>query len=333
MHSKKIWAVNSKFDTVFLMASLLAPFVFAASYFSFQPWLKTHYEIAPEIIFFLIFTGLFDAPHILQTFLRSHFDNNERTKRKHFHLYALIGAFLLTLITYYFLAGSMFIFLLGLFGGWHIVRQSMGFLKVYQSKEQKKNHHILEIFFLYYTWIYFLINESNSVKEILPKAWIASWPYFVFNSFMLLIWGLLLLKILKQNKNSFPSYKNTPKLVFLLGTGCSFMILSFLKVPYLFMVALATITHTIQYHGWMHRFQTLYLDKASFTTLFYYSTWLVGVFIVFDPIGVFPGLTDIQGNLFISLAVLYNALVLWHYFIDGHIWRFSKNPELKKMIQ
>mgnify|MGYP005873767567 CR=1 FL=1 len=104
-------------------------------------------------------------------------------------------------------------------------------------------------------------------------------------------------------------------------------------MPYLVMVALATITHNIQYHGWMYRFNNLCLNEVNKTTLFYYATWIIGILLVLDPIGLFPGVKNMKGNLFLSLAVFYNGLVLWHYFIDGYIWQFRKNPELKVLIQ
>ena len=36
---------------------------------------------------------------------------------------------------------------------------------------------------------------------------------------------------------------------------------------------------------------------------------------------------------FAWLFVPFTMVVIWHYYVDGRIWRFSQDPELKAMLR
>ncbi len=331
MQTGVVWAISPRFDGVFLLASLLLPFFFYGLYQTMTPWVHNHLPLQPELFFFVLFTGLFDAPHIFQTFFRTHGDAKVYRRNAWFFNLSLVLALVVTFCFYSLGEREIFIAFLGFFGGWHIVRQNIGFLRVYQSKEDRnlQNFHLSERRFVYFTWIYFLFREVNSRSEWLPSTWKDLSLFATLNTLTTWVWlGLFLLLLLRQvRKPSSP--REWPKTVFLYGQSLSFFILAHLQTPFLIMVALATITHAWQYHGWINHYYKKRELGTRWVHLGFYGTWLLGLLLLLDGLGFQAEAFDLQ---ILSLAAIYNGFVLWHYFIDGFIWRFRSQPELKQLL-
>ncbi len=328
MQTSTRWAVNSRFDSLFLLASLLTPFLFFGVYKALAPWMSQNITVAPELVFFALFTGLFDAPHIFQTFFRTH-GGVEYKRRPWFHNLSLLSALVLTLGCYGLGLSDFFMTFLGFFGGWHILRQNLGFLKVYQSKEKERAQtlHGSEQKFLYFTWIYFLLREVNSQQEWFSSAWIEAPLFGWFITFLTLAWWVTFIMLLVQNLVGKNSQQCWPKMFFFFGQCLTFFILAQLNTPFLIMIALATIAHTIQYHGWIRHWGRSQSTWGLRFYILYYATWGLGLLLFIETLGHSFWTVGV-----VSLAVLYNGFVLWHYFIDGFVWSFRKQPELSQMI-
>ncbi len=333
MQTGVLWAISPRFDKIFLLASLLLPLLFYGLYLAMAPWVQNHLPVQPELFFFVLFTGLFDAPHIFQTFFRTHGDREVYIRNSWFFNLSLVSALLLTFCFYFFGEREIFIAFLGFLGGWHIVRQNIGFLKVYQSKESQGSvlFHHRERLFVYSTWIYFLFREVNSRSEWLPITWQEKDLFLTLDILTSALWMAVFIWLLAYQWRRRPTRSGQwPKTIFLYGQSLIFFILAHLQTPFLIMVALATITHAWQYHGWINHYYKKRQLGTKWVHLVFYSTWLVGLFLMMEGLGIIG--SDVFNRRIVSLAAIYNGFVLWHYFIDGFIWRFKSQPELKRLV-
>lgn len=323
------WAVSKKFDLRFLQFSMLSAPLVLGAYFFLEPMWPKQTELPLEFFLFFIFTGLFDAPHIFQTFIRTHWDSQSRSRQGLLSTASLFAAIGFTFICYYMAWSGPYILMLGLYGGWHILRQHQGFLGLYQSKEKPHFVHGLEKKFFYMCWLGFLCLETNSQVELF--SW---WPSLKIvsplirglwlSSFFILVW------LHYMNRNQLEN--SLPKLVFFYGTNIGYFVLSYLNLPYLVVVALATLPHTLQYQGWIGRYQSIRLPQLR-VKAFYLACWAFGVLLVIGPSARLQGFENLEGNAFLSVMLFYNAFVLWHYFIDSKIWKFSQHKELGALVQ
>jgi hypothetical protein len=90
-----------------------------------------------------------------------------------------------------------------------------------------------------------------------------------------------------------------------------------LDVHPLLLIALSTIGHDLQYQAWMWTYNRRMSMFKLRPALVCVVCMVIGALIAFGPE---------------QWAPLYNGFVLWHYFIDGFIWRFGTSPELGPML-
>lgn len=261
------------------------------------------------IVFSAIFVGIFDAPHIFHTLTRTHFDSHESRRRPIFHWVALLIPLLLALLAIPFNYLEMFILLLGLYGGWHITRQTIG-LNRFIAKVKNGSSEWL----IYSIYFYFLFHNAVSSKDL--------WETFLSPT------ALSAAQLLSKTFLVF----SAGRFAFDLRNGvCNFQWFTLMASVYFFwlaqadihpflITAMATIAHNIQYQVWMwnyerHTFSKKFAIKAFGLTLI---------------LGILVGLTP-DDDTWIVASQVYLGFVLWHYFIDGYIWRFSSSPELKSL--
>lgn len=261
------------------------------------------------IIFSAIFVGLFDAPHIFHTLTRTHFDHHEKKRKPIFHWLALAIPLLIALLVIPLGQLEMFILLLGLYGGWHITRQTIG-LNRFIAKGKINSAEWL----IYSIYFYFLFHNEASSKEI--------WETFLSTPVLLATQSIT--KALLISTFGHFAY-NLRKGIqnyqwFTLMTAAYFFWLANANVHPFLITAMATITHNIQYQVWMwnyerHTFSEKFAVKAFGLTLI---------------LGILVGLTP-DSEAWIIPTQIYLGFVLWHYFIDGRIWRFRNSPELQTL--
>lgn len=262
------------------------------------------------MLYALIFVGIFDAPHIFHTLIRTHYDPRERSRRLIMHMVAPIGAVGIALASWQLGYEGDFIMLLGLYGGWHITRQNVGFARYLSTKPLNR----VPEWFIYSIYGYFLFHNSESSGDL----WGAFLPgnslsYLQIGSslFLMVAMGLFIFQFRNLGRNV---------RWFTLVTAGYFLWLTHAHIHPLLITAMATIAHNIQYQVWMW-----WYERKSF------NRWLAPVALfIFVLIGVFVAAVPDEGAWGI-VGRIYGGFILWHYFIDGYIWRFREAPELKVM--
>ena len=121
---------------------------------------------------------------------------------------------------------------------------------------------------------------------------------------------------------------NLPKLLLmsmaLLTHFCVFVLAA---VPFLVAEALETAYHNVQYHGFLAVYQQRRFPELRHVAL----RWL-GVSLLY---GLVAGTVEVIGyqNLhWYWLFTPFSMLTLFHYYIDGKIWKFSQCPELQQIL-
>lgn len=323
MHSGSRWIVHPTFDFALFIAS---PLVAAAFYGIYS---LTGGSLDPEntrtLTFFLFFTALFDAPHIFQTVSRTHFDPVERSRQRGLIWLLPVAAISISFLSDHLGFVDEFFVLLSLYGAWHIVKQNMGFLRLYQRMNSKFEpvSHRWEPSILIVGLVYFYFHHEGSAREILGNQ-----AERVFNSEWFLVsqemsFWVFVFSIVAFGWNNIQCRVrtggvNVPKLLLMFSSLFLIVWLTFLEVSPLMLLALSTIGHNIQYQAWMWHYQS----KRS-------EGWKVPSFVLALSLGLGALLLVVPN----SLMVIYNGLVLWHYFIDGRIWRFSSSPELAPLLK
>src|SRR5580765_2850804 len=124
------WILDRKSDLFCFVLSPLYSMFLLGLFLTLTRVFHTNVQ-ATERTFFLWFLILFDRPHIVQTFARTHFDPVERKRHAFFHWWFLGAVLIYTTFWPGFSNQDAYKFLFALFGTWHIFAQNMGFLKLY----------------------------------------------------------------------------------------------------------------------------------------------------------------------------------------------------------
>ncbi len=322
-------ALSPKFDAIWLVGSLVVPILFYGIYRWASAAFFTNRPEAAVLFFFAIFTTFFDAPHIFATIGRSHLDKEEFRRRRVLHLLALPIAIAISVGAPVFGYEDIFLTLFGLYGSWHIMRQNIGFLKLYHRGEPpSKVSGRWEIYWMYVLLAFYITHETNSVGDIF-----GNWPQPIPSSWLeLLQWtarialvGLGALILIRAFESK-PKFVPWVKLAFIFGSGVLFVWLAFVGAHPLILTAVGTIAHTLQYQGWVWNYHTR-RRSVSVARLALGFSMAIGLMI-----GV--GLSDryVFYGIILPIATIYNGFVLWHYFVDGYVWRMRDAPELRKII-
>lgn len=204
---KKDWIVSPLWDLSFFTGSVLVSFLFL----KFFLYLDVIYSQYSEIVCIIIFYSIFDYPHIFQTFSRTHKDKIEFSRRKIFYTWGLFFLLVLGFAIKFFDKGGYFIEFLSLYGIWHILKQNIGFLRLYQ--ERSKNSREMKIFeisifyFLTISLIFYRVFVSKTfTPTFLPSHYLIE-PVLLFGvgaGFM--IWILLQFVELARGTFQFPRF-------------------------------------------------------------------------------------------------------------------------------
>jgi hypothetical protein len=324
----------------------------AAAYCFWALWRFTH---VPLLLLVAVWAIVFDETHGFATISRTYFDDEERAKR---------GRWLWWSLAFFFTIGPVLIVLgLGdwlelateLWGYYHIFKQHYGFMMMYKKKNRDfdpVDTRLDKVFFFaafYYPFLTYPLHDKEAA-ELLPFP-ILPTPARIYEDVLLFLLILVTLVYLARQiqKVRLGLPLNWPKQVLFAAAIPVNYLLFRSGMPLLGVYAAATIFHNIQYHRlvWFYN-QNKYGKEAGqgerygLATLIN-SRWLfyvaVAAFyaVLFDVLPRFvlrpaigPGDANLRNQLIFSL---FAAPGLLHYWIDGHIWKVRKDPDLRKYLK
>lgn len=332
MIAKNLWILSPKKDLIFLIGCcVLTPLAYLA--YSFLTPLEGRLNLeqgAIVLILWAIFDTLFDSPHILRTFARTHFDTQEFRRHQWLHTYGFMGLIIMGLTLVHFHYEQELYFAVAVIGSWHIFKQNIGFLKVYNAKA--KIHSIyrkIDLLFFYSLYFYyltaFLKNDQIPVwKNLKPHFESYSHPIeqvslliFISASSLFIISTL---KCLKDKKWSL-----SPKLLFLSSITLTYLFIRQIVpiCPLLIIIIAETIYHDVQYQAWMNFYQ----EKRFQKNMPFLNKWFL-ISLLYGLIYLAMDLIDLDLSYLITAGFM---IILYHYIVDGFIWKFSKQEELKSL--
>jgi hypothetical protein len=330
------WLVSSKYDLFFFIGSC----VFTWLVLAFYVWAQKQ-DFAPKgdaiIVTYFLFTAFFDHPHIFQTFSRTHFDKSERQKRPFLHTWGLLLFIVAGLIATAFDWQSELIVFAAVFGSWHIIRQHWGLLRAYKGRngDCEKIDHWLDSFLFYAGMFACFFQDYTDITSpvVVYKDLVAHFPYLPAE-IAEIVWVIfivaLVLFVLRQGQRFYQKKPlNLPKILFLVAALSTHYFVFFLTLtPFLVAEALETIYHNFQYQGFMMHYQKKRFKDVRRVALKWFGVSLAYGLVV----GTIEVLGLMHNGFFKWLFVPFSMIVIYHYYVDGLIWRFSKEPELRKEI-
>ena len=341
------WIVSGRADVLWFTLGGAA-----AAYLFWALWRFTH---VPLLLLVAIWAIVFDETHGFATISRTYFDAEERARR---------GRWLWRSLAFFLAIGPVMILLhLGdwlelateLWGYYHIFKQHYGFMMLYKAKNRDFNPadmRLDKIFFaaaFYYPFLVYPLHDKEAA-ELLPFP-ILPRPAAIFQD--VLLFGLILVTLVylarQVQKWRLGIPLNWPKqLLFAAAIPVNYLLFSS-GMPLLGVYAAVTIYHNIQYHrlvwfynqnkyghaadrGRQHGLATL----VSGRWLFYVAAAALYA-IVFDVVPRFVlkdgvGLMNIGTRNEIIFS-FFAAPGLLHYWLDGHIWKVRKDPELRENLR
>lgn len=330
---KTKWIVSRRYDLCFFVGSCALTWVFLGLYHGLG---AAGVMGKPErvLVTYFVFTTFFDHPHIFQTFARTHADSTEWQRHRAMHTWGLAA----------FIAAGFVIAALGwmpqlivagsIWGSWHIIRQHWGFLRAYKSinRDNAPLDNWLDTALFYTGMVGFLLYDYAGIVGETPiygdlsvrfpsvSPWIASSAWYAF---LVLLALFLLRQVALFRKRAL----NVPKLVFLAAAmGTHALVFRATATPFLVAEALETAYHDVQYQGWMMNYQAHRFGGRRVV-----RRWLAMAF----TYGAVVGTVEILGltNDVLSWVFLpFFMIVLYHYYVDGKIWKLGSDVELRRTI-
>lgn len=328
------WIVSPRYDLTFFVLSCLLTWAFLGLYHGLR-----HYGIGVGgesiLITYFVFTAIFDHPHIFQTFSRTHLDGVELERHRRLHTWGL-GGFIVAGVAIA-AAGYLrqLIVFASIYGSWHIIRQHWGLLRAYKGRngDTLKLDHLVDTALFYTGMIGFWLNDYSAqhgptvvygeldvqFPRVPPELSDAAWYVFLV---VLSVFVLRQLQLVKQGRPI-----NLPKLVFLTAAiGTHGLVFYATATPFLIAEALETAYHNVQYQGWVMHYQ-----RRRFGGRRVVRRWL-GMALVY---GLVVGTIEVIGLHYSELGWLFIPffmVVVWHYYVDGKIWRMGSDPDLRRTV-
>lgn len=332
----KSWIVSPRYDLFFFIGSC----VFTLFFFGLFR-IAHHFNFVLRgdsiLITYFVFTAIFDHPHIFQTFSRTHLDNEEFKKRKFTHTVVLLVFVLIGFVITYLGYDSELIVFASLFGSYHIIRQHYGFLRAYKgiNQDTEEIDNWLD-YGLFYTGMFScFFNDYTDIGSpiVVYKNLTARFPSLppdILGILSFCFFTLATLFIIRQLwRVAVGKPLNLPKLLLLFAALSTHYFVFFLTAtPFLVAEALETVYHDIQYQGWVMHYQKQRYPAIKKVVL----KWL-GLSLFY---GLLVGVIEILGLMYqgwaMYLFVPFTMIVIYHYYVDGLIWRFGQEPELRKLM-
>lgn len=328
------WLVGRRYDLFFFIGSCAVTWVFLGIYHGLE-----HYGFGLEpqniLLTYLIFTALFDQPHIFQTFSRTHADRDAFARHKTAHTWGLLAFIAVGFVIAAMKWSGYLVVFAAIFGSWHIVRQHWGILRAYKAVNRDRSaiDDWLDFatFYIGAAAFYLYDYTDNPPETVIYGDLKASFPNLPaeLGQFTLYVfWVVLAAFVARQAWRLATGLPvNLPKLLFMAAAlGTHGMVFYFTATPFLVAEALETSYHDVQYQGWMRNYQ-----RKRFAAKRVARRWLVMAFtygIVVGSLEVLALASPVWGWLFVP----FGMTVLWHYWVEGRIWKLGKQPELKAVL-
>lgn len=330
------WLVSPRYDLTFFIGSCVLTFAFYGLY-----RLAHHFGFFLQgdsvLITYFLFTALFDHPHIFQTFSRTHYDREEFEKRRPLYTWGLASLILAGFgVSALNLEAHLIVFA-ALFGTWHIIRQHSGFLKVYKvlNNDLEPLDNWLDSLTFYVGMFACLLNDYADIRGPIViyrdlQAQFPSLPPDIGG----LAWGLfLVLLTLFGARQTWRAMEgkpiNLPKLLLMAAALTTHYFVFFATAtPFLVAEALETAYHDVQYQGWIMHYQR----KRFPNTKRVVAKWFGVAMLYGVAVGVVEAWGLMQQGWAMWLFMPFTMLVLFHYYVDGLIWRFRECPELRALL-
>lgn len=289
------------------------------------------------LITYFIFTAFFDHPHIFQTFSRTHVDQAEFQRHRRLHTWGLLGFILFGFVMVAFDLEAYMIVGAALYGSWHIMRQHWGFMRIYKALNkdfEPIDTHLDNAVFWTGMLSCFFYDYSDVHGPLVVYGDLAVWfPYVPpqIGEIGRAIFGCLVLAVIARTFIRWRQGKliNWPKLI-LMTTALSlhYWIFFITATPFLVAEALETAYHNLQYQGLVIHYQRRRFADVKWVVL----KWLAAAMVY----GLVVGVIEIYGLLSQEWAIWlfapFTMIVVFHYYVDGIIWRTREAPELKEAI-
>ncbi|MCS6775184.1 MAG: hypothetical protein RMJ43_13460 [Chloroherpetonaceae bacterium] len=328
--------MSARYDLGFFICSGVLTFVFYGVYrLAHHMGFLLHGDSI--LITYFFFTAFFDHPHIFQTFSRTHYDGAEFARRPGLYTWGL-GAFLAAglVITALGWEARLIVFA-AIYGTWHIIRQHAGFLKIYKRLNDDTDPLDDWIdFATFYTGMFAcLLNDYADIRGpvVIYRDLQATFPSLPadigevgWGAFLvlLMVFGARQVWRVMQGRSI-----NVPK-VLLMAAALSthYFVFFATATPFLVAEALETAYHDVQYQGWMWHYQRRRFPGVRHVAL----KWLAVGMLYGLVVGVIETYGLMQRGWAMWLFVPFTMVVLFHYYVDGLIWRFRECPELRPLI-
>ena len=327
------WLVSRRYDLGFFILSCVVTWVFLGIY-----WALDTTGVALDgrtvLITYLLFTALFDHPHIFQTFSRTHADRVEFRRHRLSHTWGLgafvLAGFLLSAMGY----ESELIVFSALFGSWHIIRQHWGFLRVYKARNADfaPVDNWLDGLTFYTGMAAFILYDytGNEPETIIYGDLRATFPSVPPWLGQLWWYAFLVCLVAFVARQAWRLHRglplNIPKLLLMVAAmGTHGLVFFFTATPFLVAEALETAYHNVQYQGFIMHYQRRRFGAHVV------AKW----FAIAMAYGIVVGVIEIFGLLHRGMSWVFTPFamaVLYHYWVDGKIWRMRQAPELRHAI-
>ncbi len=328
------WLISRRADlSCIVLSPLLSPLLLGI--YALVTWGGNVQVEQTARVFYYVFTVFFDHPHILQTFSRTHFDATERKRHFAIHHWILGGALLVAFFwpdvpgQYWFQA------VFDLAGLWHIYAQNAGFLKVYgrftkpAETDRKLERAFFFVLFNAYLFRVLALDLGRTLDEfgtggpeMLTVLRTLRWVFLGATGALLT--GVVWRQFTRRNESPW-----TARQLFLAALTVNYFVnywaVSF--APVAVMLVFDTLYHDIQYMRWMAHYQERNVGRA------YAWKWALGCGLL--ALLVFHG-EAISAQLVgkaLPISSVFLVVTLYHYFVDGIVWKFGKQPELQNLLK
>ncbi|MCS6859232.1 MAG: hypothetical protein NZT92_02790 [Abditibacteriales bacterium] len=330
------WLVSRRYDLFFFIGSCALTFVFYGVY-----------RVAHHFGFFLrgdsilityfLFTAFFDHPHIFQTFSRTHYDTDEFNKRRTLYTWGVAAFILVGFVVTALNGEAHLIVFAALFGTWHIIRQHAGLLKAYKilNRDMEPIDNWLDGLTFYVGMFACLLNDYSDVRGpiVIYRDLRAQFPSLPAH-FGEMVWSVfLVLLMLFGARQAWRAMEgkplNVPKLLLMAAALTTHYFVFFATAtPFLVAEALETVYHDVQYQGWIMHYQRQRFANVKGVVL----KWFAVAMLYGIVVGIIETFGLMRRGWAMWLFVPFTMLVIFHYYVDGLVWRFREYPELRAML-
>ncbi|HEX8551774.1 MAG TPA: hypothetical protein VF681_09490 [Abditibacteriaceae bacterium] len=330
------WIVSKRYDLTWFIGSCVLTWIFFAIYraATVGGWAPRGDSI---LVTYFIFTAFFDHPHIFQMFSRTHFDKEQFAKRRTLYTWGLAGFIAVGFVVVALGLEAQLIVFAAIYGTWHIIKQHMGLIRAYKiiNDDLHPIDNWLDSATFYIGMFACLFNDYSDVHGpvVIYRELRAAFPSFplpigewMWSTFLIL---LVLLGARQTWRAAEGKLINWPKLLLMTAAlSTHYFVFFATATPFLVAEALETAYHDAQYHGWMMHFQRKQFPNVKRVAL----KWMAVALVYGAVVGTIEILGLASRGVWLWVFVPFSMLVIYHYYVDGLIWRFREDPELRKRL-